>query len=1505
MFKQTIRLFFALVCLSPWNLFSQIVVTPTAGCFPFNATYTGPAGASNVTWNFGDGGTSNQASPSHNYVTAGNFVVTYNATVNGSPVTYTALVKSNAKPNANFTFNPAANGCAPRSVTFNNTSSGVGGSTIVSSLWTFGDGGSSTNSNPTYGYTIPGSYSVTLKVTDSNGCDNTVTLGTIRVSAPPTPVINSNPSSLNACAAPFSPSFNGSNSVSNSPTGGALTYSWNFAGGSPASSTQQNPGTVSYSSLGNYNVSLTVTDNNNCSASISVPVTVNTPSVNATVPGTVCLGTPVIITDQSNVGFTFWQMGDGSNYNVATSASSQSIHTYPNPGNYTITITATSGNCQAQATKTVHVQQVVANFTATAPSHTCSPTMTIGLVNQSSSNAINYSWSASNYNGGSISTSTLTNPTFTIVQGSLNPYTIFNTFSVNVTLVAQSAAGCFADTTLSFDWMQRPTAWFNKDKSEGCAPLVVNFRDSSFTNPLYPITSYTWNNGANPPQTIVGTVPPPMVNPSFTYSAPGTYTPFLMVETATGCIDISFIDTVKVVNPPNITFSFSPLTACWNQPVQIVNTSPTLTPAIQHWHVESDNGFFSHCVNNANPSWNFTHVGTHTFALSGYHHSCKSTSSSTAAVTIKGPIARSRYETNCANRTTVSFYSHLQDAQGAVLDFGDNTSVSIVGTPGGTATHNVVHTYSASGNYTAAITASSSVTGCAPNTFTMLVTVRNAVASFTMPSVACASVAQTFDASSSQDVFAGCKRGYVWYIDNLPPRDTINASYSHVFMSPGTHTVMLMVKDENSCADTMMATFRVSSATPSFTLSANPICLSSGSVAMINTTTQQAPDFITGYSWNFGDGSAISTQTNPTHIYTSASVPSQVFNISLTATNNHGCTDTKTHTIQVNNPSAQLIVNPSLPCVGSPVLFTAPAGYPTYTFNVGEGNPVIVSTNTVSYTYTAAGVYTSSLNIIDNGGCKSSSATTTISAQATPTANFAFTSANATSTNNICTGSPVTFVNTSGSQHPLNFNWNLNTGSPIVNSGTVVSTYTTIGQIPISLTVSTIPNGCTSVITKTLSIFGAKANLNLNKTTVCLGNSITFNIKDTSTVYAWQWDFAGGITSSTIYASPSPPQTISNVYNFYPAQSNGSATVSLTYWSSQMACAYSATQAIQIVKIDADFKRNNEILKQDSVHCIGVPDVFSNNTPGSGSYNFNWAFGNGATGSGATTNYTYPASGIYQVTLTVTDPVNNCLGLATRNMTINPLPFVSINSPDSVCSNASFNLTASASANVSTFSWTPASSVVSPSSAVTAASSSINPTTFSVQVTDINGCSNTSSKTIYIQQEPLNLNWDSTVIIGQYIPLNGYAGLNYSYTWTPPTDLSCVNCLNPVSTSTSNITYTLLVQDNLGCFKSAYTYTVYVEPKATVDVPTAFTPNGDGVNDIIYVDGWGIRKLNYFRIFNRWGQLLFESNDIKVGWDGFFAGVPQNMETYVYQVSVETFIDKEPVLKTGSFKLIR
>jgi gliding motility-associated-like protein len=88
-----------------------------------------------------------------------------------------------------------------------------------------------------------------------------------------------------------------------------------------------------------------------------------------------------------------------------------------------------------------------------------------------------------------------------------------------------------------------------------------------------------------------------------------------------------------------------------------------------------------------------------------------------------------------------------------------------------------------------------------------------------------------------------------------------------------------------------------------------------------------------------------------------------------------------------------------------------------------------------------------------------------------------------------------------------------------------------------------------------------------------------------------------------------------------------------------------------------------------------------------------------------------------------------------------------------------------------------------------------------------------------------------------------------------------------------------------------------------IDVVSAFTPNEDGVNDRAVVYGFGVVKM-VFRIYNRWGQLMYEGNDPRNGWDGRLNGKPQPMEVYGYTLDAE-MIDGSPVRKSGSITLVR
>jgi len=148
---------------------------------------------------------------------------------------------------------------------------------------------------------------------------------------------------------------------------------------------------------------------------------------------------------------------------------------------------------------------------------------------------------------------------------------------------------------------------------------------------------------------------------------------------------------------------------------------------------------------------------------------------------------------------------------------------------------------------------------------------------------------------------------------------------------------------------------------------------------------------------------------------------------------------------------------------------------------------------------------------------------------------------------------------------------------------------------------------------------------------------------------------------------------------------------------------------------------------------------------------------------------------------------------------------------------------------------------------------------------------------------------------------------NYRNTWTPDSFLSCITCSNPIAQYILNpIKYRVVFQDIFkNCFLDSSIYNIRIFPDILVNAPTAFTPNGDGINDIYYARGFGIKKLLSFKIFNRWGQLLFYSTSEYNGWDGNYKDVPQNSDVYYYTIEGEAYIKDKIVTKEGNFMLIR
>ena len=195
----------------------------------------------------------------------------------------------------------------------------------------------------------------------------------------------------------------------------------------------------------------------------------------------------------------------------------------------------------------------------------------------------------------------------------------------------------------------------------------------------------------------------------------------------------------------------------------------------------------------------------------------------------------------------------------------------------------------------------------------------------------------------------------------------------------------------------------------------------------------------------------------------------------------------------------------------------------------------------------------------------------------------------------------------------------------------------------------------------------------------------------------------------------------------------------------------------------------------------------------------------------------------------------------------------------------------------------------------------------SLTVTDVNGCGSLPATGIVVinAAPPINAGPDKFFRIGSSVTLDATISNpgNYGFVWTPATFLNLANILNPVATPDRKMTYTVLATDNMTHCSAIDS--VVVKPIGIVQIPNAFTPNNDGKNDLFKVLGTELVTQFNLKIFNRYGQVVFETSDKNTGWDGKVKGneMPGGGFVYILTYSAPNY----PVVQVekGSFVLIR
>jgi gliding motility-associated-like protein len=281
------------------------------------------------------------------------------------------------------------------------------------------------------------------------------------------------------------------------------------------------------------------------------------------------------------------------------------------------------------------------------------------------------------------------------------------------------------------------------------------------------------------------------------------------------------------------------------------------------------------------------------------------------------------------------------------------------------------------------------------------------------------------------------------------------------------------------------------------------------------------------------------------------------------------------------------------------------------------------------------------------------------------------------------------------------------------------------------------------------------------------------------------------------------------------------------------------------------------------------------------------------------------ATPLSTTTYTLVGRVGSCSSSDDITVTVVPYPMANAGPDQTICYQTQTQL--NGSTDGSSFIWSPGTTLSS--------ISILDPIAFPKRTTDYIlsafdtvGCPKPGRDTVTIvvlpKMDPF-AGRDTMVVIGENLQFNGSGGV--SYLWTPPTGLSSATISNPVgnySGEQDSIRYKLYVRNEANCLDSATVLVKIFRTSPSVFVPSAFTPNGDGLNDKLAPIAVGISRIEYFRIFNRWGQMVFSTTVNSQGWDGRIGGTLQGTNTYVWICSAIDYTGRRIFLK-GKSTLIR
>jgi gliding motility-associated-like protein len=410
-------------------------------------------------------------------------------------------------------------------------------------------------------------------------------------------------------------------------------------------------------------------------------------------------------------------------------------------------------------------------------------------------------------------------------------------------------------------------------------------------------------------------------------------------------------------------------------------------------------------------------------------------------------------------------------------------------------------------------------------------------------------------------------------------------------------------------------------------------------------------------------------------------------------------------------------------------------------------------------------------------------------------------------------------------------------------------------------------NGCTAqqIITITQPApFVASANA--TNSTFCPGGCTDLNASATGGIAPYTYSWApGGMTTDTVNVCP----TSTTTYTCFATDSGGCciSNVQVTVTMSGLTVTTNATNS-------------NCSSNTGTATAIG--------TGGTSPYTYLWSIGQ------TTQTATGLAPGTYSVIVT---DANGCTGTQTVTIGLPPAITVNVTTIPSACSTATGTATAIASNGTGPYNYSWSNGQTWPISTGMSAGF------YFVIVTDANGCTTTQTFNIGNVSGPTATASATALATGSQLNATGGG----TYLWSPSSGLSCTTCANPIANPGQTTTYCVLVTDANGCTDLACV-TVTVDQCATIQLstllPNAFSPNGDALNDVFCVPINNCIKTFLLKVYDRWGEKVFESDNVNKCWDGIYNGQALNTDVFAFYFDA-VLTDGASFSQKGNISLVR